>query len=140
MRRLLVVLSVVLPAVGCGGGGGSGIGADYEREASALCRELNAAAFAEQISFLRAAAIYDRFGDRLAELPPPDDLRRTHEVLVRFARGSARFYAGAEPDAPTFDPAATVGPWEDDIPRVERELPDCADSLTGTHPEIQVIR
>ena len=139
MRRFSVLLLLALPASGCGGGGPT-LGSDYEGDASALCRELNEAAFAGQIPFPRAAAIFGRFGDRLARLSPPDDLRATHDVLLRFARDSEELYADAPPDAPRVDPRSTVGDWDDDVPRVERELPDCADSLTVANPEIQVIR
>jgi hypothetical protein len=132
LRRFLPI--VIVLAVGCGGSG------DYEREAAALCRGFNEDAFAGHVEPQRAGELYGRLGDGLAELSPPDDLRRAHEVVLGFARSGERLFARADPDGPTADLALTVGEWEDDIPRVERDLPDCATSLTGAHPEIKVIR
>jgi len=132
LRRCLPLVLVLVS--GCGGSG------DYEREAAGLCRDFNEGAFAGHVDPKRAAELYGRLGDGLAELSAPDDLRRTHEVVLGFARAGERVFARADPDGPTADLALSVGDWEDDIPRVERDLPDCATSLTGAHPEIQVIR
>lgn len=122
-------------AAGCGGGSDG-----YEREASALCRAFNEVAFAGHVAPERARALYARLGDGLERLSPPGELRRTHEVLLRFARGGERLFSGPGARGPKADLRLTVGDWEKDVPRVERDLPDCGETLTGTHPEIQVIR
>ena len=140
LRPRLPVLLAVL-AGGCGGVD-TGVGTvGYADEAQAACRAFNDAAFAEQVEFSRARELYAGLAEDLAGLTPPEDLRSAHGVMLGFARGGERLFAGArDPDAPKTDLRLVVGDWEDDVPRVERDLPACADSLTGTHPEIQVIR
>ena len=134
-RSLIGVLLVL--GLACGGSTTT----DYERDASAVCREFNDAAFAEQVEVERAEELYGGLADGLARLSPPDDLRRTHDVVLGFARaGEQAFKTAGGPGTPKVDLRLSVGGWEDEVPRVERELPTCADSLTGTHPEIQIIR
>ena len=134
-RPKSALLALLLLVSACGGGSD-----DYERAASALCRDFNDDAFAGNVAPERARALYARLGDGFERLSPPDDLRRTHEVVLGFARGGERLFSGAGAKGPNADLRLTVGDWEKDVPRVERDLPACADSLTGTHPEIQVIR
>jgi hypothetical protein len=134
VRRFVPVLVVI--ASGCGASA-----SDYEREASAQCTSFNDAAFAGHVEVERARVLYARLGDGLDRLSPPDDLRRTHDVLLGFARGGERIFADVrDAHAPTVDLRLTVGDWDEDVAHVKRRLPDCADTLTGTHPEIQVIR
>ena len=138
MRRVLIAAAL---ACGCGGVSDGAGTVGYEGEASAACRAFNDAAFAEQVEVPRARELYAGLAEDLAALTPPDDLKPVHEVMLGFARGGERLFEGAvDPDAPKMDLRLVVGDWEDDVPRVQRDLPDCADSLTGTHPEIQVIR
>lgn len=139
-RPLALLLLTLAPLAGCGGGA-SEYASDYEGEVAAACREFNDAAFKEQVSGERAREIYAGFERDLGRLSPPDDLGRTHDALLRLARGGREAFTGdPPPDDITFDLSLSVGDWEDEGPRIKRRLPDCADSLTNTHPEIQVIR
>ncbi len=134
-RGLTTCLLVVTSAAGCGAS------PDYDRAASALCRDFNGAAFADHVEVERAEEPYGRLADGLARLSPPDDLRRTHDVMLGFARGGERVFRDVtEPAAPRVNLRLATGDWEADVPHVKRTLPACADSLTGRHPEIQVIR
>ena len=135
-RRAGLLPVVLVLAAGCGGGSEG-----YEREVSALCREFNGAGFAGHVEIAQARKLYKRLGDGLARLSPPGNLRRTHDVLLSFARGGERLFGGPrDPDAPRVDLRLTVGDWQDDVPFVKREVPACGDTLAGRHPEIQVIR
>ena len=133
---MLSLLLVAGGAAGCGNGT-----SDYARDASAACRAFNDAAFAGHIEMERARQLYARLGDDLEPLSPPDEFRRTHDVLLGFARGGEKLFGGnRDPDAPKVDVRLTVGDWHDDVPHVKEKLPACGDTLEGRHPEIQVIR
>jgi hypothetical protein len=134
------VLRAVAVVTGLGFGSGcGGPGSDYERDASALCHSFNEAAFAGHVEIDHARTLYGRLGDGFARLSPPDALRHTHDVLIEFARdGEGTFVSISDPDPPTVDLRLTVGDWEADVPRVQRELPQCADTLTGTDRDREV--